>query len=101
MTFTFICVTLGWIVFRSPDVGFAVNYIGHLFGSGNWLKPHAIVPLSVLAMAAVEWHNRFLDHGLQQLPKSRLVRWSLYIVLIFTIVAFMPTDEMPFLYFQF
>lgn len=101
MTFTFICVTLGWIVFRSPDVGFAVNYIGHLFGSGNWLKPHPIVPLSVLAMAAVEWHNRFHDHGLQQLPKSRAVRWCFYIVLIFTIVAFMPTDEMPFLYFQF
>lgn len=103
---TFLLATLGWIIFRSPSISFAGHYILDLFhGGGQWVNPWDevwwfMIP-SVLLMLVVEWVNRDAAHGFSRQPAARPLRWLEYACLIFFIVAFMQTSEMPFIYFQF
>lgn len=104
--FTFLLATLGWILFRAPSIGFAFHYLGRIFSAGgewhNPFDPMWYYPVWwVLLMLVVEWVNRDCPHGFSRQPHSRVLRWMGYIVLIFIIVAFMQTSEMPFIYFQF
>ena len=101
MLLTFVLVTLGWVIFRSPNVPFALHYVAGMTGAGPWLQPELIVLPSVVLMLVVEWVNRGCSHPFRRLPQYRWIRWAIYILLIFIIVAFMQTDEMPFIYFQF
>ena len=52
-------------------------------------------------MTVVEWLNRDRDHEFQRQPRCLVLRWAGYIVLLFMIGAYMVTNEMPFIYFQF
>ena len=52
-------------------------------------------------MLVVEWLNRDQAHEFVRQPRLRPLRWILYMLLIFIIMAFMQTSEMPFIYFQF
>ncbi len=105
MGLTFLLVTLGWILFRSPSIHFAFNYICGLFQPGDFLYPtlrnHYLFLPAVVLMFCVEWVGRRSQHPLERMPRWRWIRWMIYIVLIFMIVAFMQTSEMPFIYFQF
>ena len=105
MLFTFALVTLGWVFFRSPSISFAFNYIASFLHSGPspmpWGGHHLILLPAMGLMLLVEWVNRGREHGLSRLPHSRGLRWLSYMLLIFIIVAFMQTAEMPFIYFQF
>jgi D-alanyl-lipoteichoic acid acyltransferase DltB (MBOAT superfamily) len=105
MLLTFALVSLGWVLFRSPSIGFAAHYFAHLFGKGATLVPWggeytALIPAIVL-MFGVEWLNRRGSHEFERHCHFRLLRWTSYALLIFIIVAFMQTNEMPFIYFQF
>ncbi|MCR5445248.1 MAG: MBOAT family protein [Bacteroidales bacterium] len=105
MVLTFMLVTIGWVLFRSPSIGFAVNYLGGLFRQGAFLSPtegsYFIILPALLLMLVVEWIGRCGGHPFEQLPRHRWLRWVIYTVLIFIMVAFMQTSEMPFIYFQF
>lgn len=105
MLLTFALVSLGWVLFRSPSIGFAAHYLAHLFGKGDTLVPWggeftALIP-SIVLMFGVEWLNRRCSHEFERHCHFRLLRWTGYALLIFIIVAFMQTNEMPFIYFQF
>ena len=52
-------------------------------------------------MVVVEWMNRDRPHEFARQPRQRALRWGGYIVLLFAIGAYMVTNEMPFIYFQF
>ena len=52
-------------------------------------------------LTVVEWINRGEPHEFARQPQSRWLRWGFYIILLFMIGAFMVTNEMPFIYFQF
>lgn len=101
MLLTFVLATLGWVIFRSPSLPFAMQYVVGMAHSGQWLQPELAVLPSIGLMMVVEWLNRRCSHPFRRLPRCRWVRWMVYIFLIFIIVAFMQTDEMPFIYFQF
>lgn len=105
MLVTFVLATMGWILFRSPSIGFAFDYFTGLFSGGSRLSlfTNELMPIlpSVLLLLAVEWVGRDGEHPLSRMPRQRWLRWTMYIVLIFIIVAFMQTTEMPFIYFQF
>jgi len=36
---TFIIITCGWVLFRSPDINFAMKYYGRMFGLNNMIEP--------------------------------------------------------------
>ena len=105
MLMTFLLVTVGWVIFRAPSIGFAFNYLGGLFGSGQSLSFAAndffYLPAALLLMLVVEWLNRGSAHEFARHPRFRVIRWMGYMLLISIMVCYMQTSEMPFIYFQF
>ncbi|MBQ6046153.1 MAG: MBOAT family protein [Bacteroidales bacterium] len=102
---TFSLVTVGWVLFRSPSIGFAAHYISLMFGKGSAIVPwggdYTILLPAVAAMFCVEWLNRRCGHEFERQCRYMVVRWLGYSAIIFVIVAWMQTNEMPFIYFQF
>lgn len=107
MAITFLLATVGWVIFRADSIGQAFNYLHHTithFGD----MPESLLQLdtwillvALPLMVVVEWVNRSADHEFALQPRCRWMRWTGYILLIFLILAFAQTGEMPFIYFQF
>ena len=108
MVCTFVLAMVGWVFFRSESVADAVAYLSGIVTQGLWAVPvitHprdcVVIVVSVVLMTLVEWHNRTEHHEFARQSPCRVLRWGFYILLIFLIGAFMQTNEMPFIYFQF
>lgn len=108
MLATFLLAAMGWVVFRCDSIGDALYYFERMFGATLFApidKADSLVMwaigLSVLVMTVVEWLNRDQEHEFRRLPRSRALRWLLYLLLCCSIGIYMVTSEMPFIYFQF
>ena len=108
MMLTFVLAVMGWILFRADSIEQALQYYSHMFSTLFDGTPTLtsnmdawVVLVAVAVMTVVEWLNRGAEHEFQRQPRNRIVRWLLYTVLIFMIGAYMVTNEMPFIYFQF
>lgn len=108
MLATFLLTVMGWILFRADSISDAFHYFAHMFsslfdGSPNITSPIDawVVSVSILVMTVVEWINRDQEHEFRLQPRVRPLRWAFYVVLLFSIGAYMVTNEMPFIYFQF
>jgi D-alanyl-lipoteichoic acid acyltransferase DltB (MBOAT superfamily) len=113
---TFLWVVIGWVFFRAETIGDALRYIGRIFSTSLFHKPHpasglienylphtdvfwifACIPL----MLAVELTMRRKEHGLQiDTVKSPILRWIIYFAIMFLIYA-MCGQQGAFIYFQF
>ena len=112
MTATFAFVVLGWIVFRAENLAQAWGYISRMFTDGLLSMPDyqtaGIATLSILPTIAFimilqisEWAMRERRFGLDiGFIPSRLVRWSIYIAILLTLMVFAGSQE-KFIYFQF
>lgn len=108
MLLTFLLAATGWVLFRSDSIEQAFEYYGlltkHLFdGPPTITSPLDawVIGVSIAVMVVVEWINRDRPHEFARQPRQRALRWGGYIVLLFAIGAYMVTNEMPFIYFQF
>ena len=108
MLLTFLLAATGWVLFRSDSISQAFEYYGllaeHLFdGPPTITSPLDawVVGLSIGVMTVVEWINREKAHEFVRQPRQRFLRWGGYVVLLFALGAYMVTNEMPFIYFQF
>ena len=108
MLATFLLTVMGWILFRADSISDAFHYFAHMFsslfdGSPNITSPIDawVLSVSILVMTVVEWINRDQEHEFRLQPRVRPLRWAFYVVLLFSIGAYMVTNEMPFIYFQF
>ncbi len=108
MLATFLLTVMGWILFRADSISDAFHYFSHMFsslfdGSPNITSPIDawVLTVSILVMTMVEWINRDQEHEFRLQPRVRSLRWAFYVVLLFSIGAYMVTNEMPFIYFQF
>ena len=95
MLLTFVLVVIGWIVFRSPDMGSCVDYLAGICHSSTLSLPFvenalhlAVTGIAILVMLGMEWRR--------QLPN----RWWMYFALTLAIWWFAGQD-MDFIYFQF
>lgn len=95
MLLTFVLVVIGWIVFRSPDMGSCVEYFAGICHSSIFSLPYventvhlAATAIAILVMLTMEWRR--------QLPN----RWWMYFALTLAIWWFAGQD-MDFIYFQF
>ena len=95
MLLTFVLVVIGWILFRSPDMGSCVDYLAGIGHSSILSLPFvenalhlAVTGIAILVMLGMEWRR--------QLPN----RWWMYFALTLAIWWFAGQD-MDFLYFQF
>lgn len=105
MGLTFFVVVIGWTFFRAPDIGTAFVWLGEMLvpldlrmvtGLGLGCLPRA-VPWAV-SMLLAEWVWR-LRH-LAVLPRKRLLRWTVYLIVLASILCFHATAQ-TFIYFQF
>ena len=95
MLLTFVLVVIGWIVFRSPDMGSCVDYLAGICHTSILSLPFvenalhlAVTGIAILVMLWMEWRR--------QLPN----RWWMYFVLTLAIWWFAGQD-MDFISFQF
>lgn len=102
--FTFTSATFTWIFFRAQSVSQAIDYLQVIFSSSLFTYPvqHGMalaLPLVIL-LFLVEWMRCHRISLLQAFMAPRLLRWSVYIVLIITCLVFFKQDQ-AFIYFQF
>ena len=109
MLLTFALAVFGWIIFRANGMESLVTWLDGICSPSlltiPWLmNKYFYIPLliSVLVLLVVEWSNRTKDHALQiDTIKSRLVRWGIYLCLIFMMFVMANIDNAQFIYFQF
>lgn len=107
MVTTFLLATVGWVIFRADSIDQAFSYLCHTFAHFGGMPESLLQPdywillVALPVLVVVEWINRSADHEFILQPRRRWMRWTGYILLIFIILCFMQTSEMPFIYFQF
>ena len=105
---TFILVVIGWIIFRAENINQAFDYIGGILSlsKGNSDLGLSIVTLYttivfIISLLTIEYLQRNNAHTLELNGiHSRIVRWNIYLFLIFLILLF-PGQAETFIYFQF
>ncbi|GHS97428.1 O-acyltransferase [Bacteroidia bacterium] len=109
MLSTFLLATLAWIFFRSDNITQALQYIKRIFSSSLFSKPQGLVlepffliytVFFVVFLFIVEWIQRKNQHGLQQLPEKRIIRYLIYLLLALG-MFFLGGSQKSFIYFQF
>ena len=107
MFITFFLVILGWIIFRADSLHQAWSFINRMFSTlfddYNIVFERRYI-LYGLILLGVEWLQRDKQHALQisniKFFKHKITRWSVYVVLIITILGAMGQPQ-SFIYFQF
>lgn len=107
MVLTFLLVTLGLIIFRAENMGQAVHYLTAMvtnkFFDASMLQGKQQLCF-VLLLLFIEWLQRDKQHALQFADikpfKYRLVRWSVYYVILLVIFKYAGSSQ-TFVYFQF
>ena len=99
-TFGFVC--FAWVFFRSPDFGTTLVILGKLVGAGGpgvvW-TPTALV---VLAAATITAHYFGQMRGAAAFPRLQSFGGMFAAILVVLgLLAFMPSESTPFIYFQF
>lgn len=108
MLSTFVLVCLAWILFRAQNIEQAIFIYGKIFDFTSWTSPSledfnsAIIISMIVFLLVVEWNNKKEKNPLKNIDKlPNVVRWLFYSFLLFCISMFSPTQELPFIYFQF
>lgn len=102
---TFILTTLTWVFFRAENINQAGQYFTGIFSPtiiGN-LQVDVDYIYLIIFFIIMEWVGRANQYGLEKIGIKwpRILRWTFYGFLIFLIGMYMPTEESPFIYFQF
>lgn len=101
---TFLLVTLLWVFFRSSDFNQAIDVLQTLFM--NWsvtdsfiVTPKVWILLVLFIISDMLFYNSRFDKWVS--TKPMIVRWTVYALLIFSIIVFAGVENFPFIYFQF
>ena len=110
MALVFLAITVCWIFFRSISVEQAFDLLGCMFKNITISSSVSVVTMVMppiffmllLSFVGIEWKGRNYNHGLDYLQKkSRFFRWTVYILLIFSIFFYMQTEGGQFIYQNF
>ena len=101
---TFVLVTLFWVVFRATDLEhlkaiFVTAFTN--FGGGEQMsvKPGMWIYLGLFILSDIVLRNTRFDAWCE--GKPMVVRWLIYTVLVFMVIACSSVKNFPFIYFQF
>ena len=112
---TFFLTVIAWIFFRADSISHAFDYIDRLFKDIFILQTYydawdyiattlgITTILFIFLLLIIEWLQRTKQHGLQFSPNenSSFFRWSMYTMLVFSIIVFGTFEQANFIYFQF
>jgi len=106
---TFGLTAFAFIFFRSPGIGFAIQYISNIF-SGSWhsalsvIKPTSLAGLflALILFFVIEWFGRKHQYAIAEIGVEwpKILRWGFYYCIITTIFVFAGSNQ-NFIYFQF
>lgn len=101
----FALITFGWIIFRCNSIAEVWMYIAKICSPSLFSKPQGVMwalqaIIFAVIMFSLEWYKRKEEFPLVNLSRYRVVRWSVYILLVLAIVYYQgkPND---FIYFKF
>lgn len=103
---TFILVTFAWIFFRMPTIGDAMNVIAKIFtdiSSTIYTGNNSNTVLCIAAVVTVlakDWIEEFSTFSLFH-NRNTIVRWTSYLVVLFSILLFGVLDSSSFIYASF
>lgn len=103
-SFTFVLITLGWVLFRSADLQQSILMFDQII-SGTLVTGLLQVPvwtwILLLAFVISEFvlYNTRFDLALAKLPL--VVRWLVYAILISGLLLFGAIENYPFIFYQF
>ena len=105
MALTFFLTIIGWIIFRAENMPQAWDYLYCMFTNApTGGDTFYLWTFYCFMFLAIEWLQRDKQHALQfpdtKLFQSRIVRWSVY-YLILMIIIFSTGTNQTFIYFQF
>jgi alginate O-acetyltransferase complex protein AlgI len=108
---TFGLTVFAWIFFRANGIRHALSYVYGIFTPSLFSIPKFIgmnealtTAILVVIFVVVEWIGRENEYALEMLKnvRSKIVRWSLYLIILLTIYFYGNFDEtVEFIYFQF
>ncbi|MEL6987087.1 MAG: MBOAT family O-acyltransferase [Bacteroidota bacterium] len=114
--FTFGITCFAWIFFRAESISHAFYMIKNTFtnmGMNPWASfkkldltndnkfiEFPILILLIGVMLVFEWLNRRNKHGLEKIKLPLVMRWGLYLVLVFIVIEYFYSNS-AFIYFQF
>lgn len=100
---TFILVTLLWSIFRAPTFSALKDlYSALLHGGGNeHLSANISVWISLVFFIILDIVLRNTRFDVWCMRLKTPLRWFIYAVMIFAIIAFSSVEQYPFIYFQF
>ncbi|MGG7664194.1 MBOAT family O-acyltransferase [Dyadobacter sp. BHUBP1] len=105
MAFTFVLVTIGWILFRAENIAKAGAYLKGIATTSLFSIPlhsgyHTLMILIAL-MFGIEWVERSSNHPFEKLhSRYPAIRWGTYLFLLMLCLANYKQDQ-EFIYFQF
>ena len=103
---TFVIVALGWVIFRSPDLGTATAYFSGMFDFTNFggLACSLMPVLLIALLVATEFFMRGKEHPFQWkdsgVMRLQTVRMTVYLIL-FVGTLWLCGADTQFIYFQF
>ncbi len=108
--FTFIFVSLAWIMFRSENVNEAIVNYRVVFSESllawpyfpEWRRAFFLFFLLLFFMG-IEWFGRKGEYAIEKISDKwpRSLRWMFLAFIFFLIGVYAHTEETPFIYFQF
>jgi len=107
---TFGVLTLAWVFFRAETIGEAYEYLTGIFDPSLLTIPSfdegsnmVYLWLIFAVLLLTEWLGRRGKHALELIDaiRYRIVRWSYYSFILFLIMMYMRSEDIPFIYFQF
>jgi alginate O-acetyltransferase complex protein AlgI len=106
---TFHLVLFGWIFFRANNLFDALYIIKNIFTDTNWHQyavglnqtEFIIAVLSILFMECIHMMQRHRRMRQFLNNKPKILRWSVYLILLLSIIMFGVFTKQEFIYFQF
>lgn len=104
---TFLIVNFAWILFRSPNIAFAYNYLAHIFTEHTLSleMKFGITPvlffLPILVVIGRDIAEEYCHKVSFLSNRHPIVRWCTYIVLVLSILAIGVLDSGQFIYVSF
>lgn len=101
---TFLLVCFAWVFFRAPDFSTALQILKGVYTTApikeTWLDFWTpLLALVLLLILEFSYRKERFDQLLERVPL--VARWSIYFVLIFSLLALSGTQKFTFIYFQF